>query len=175
MNKRHAFALTLALPLSLSIALPETALATDIGYVDMQQVLEKSKLGSRVQADLRKDFEPKAKPLGEEEQAIRQLQATLAKESALMSKDQAAKKEAEIKKRIQAYEKTAGAFQQELMKAQQEKGREVLGPAQKAVDAVAKEKKLSVVLERSMAGIVYLDKGLDITGEVVKQMDAGTK
>jgi outer membrane protein len=173
MNKRSILALVLALPLSL--ALPETAGATDIGYVDMQQVIEKSKLGSRVQAELRKDFEPKAKPLGEEEQAIRQLQAALAKEAALMSKDQVAKKETEIKKRIQAYEQTAGTFQQELMKAQQEKGKEVMGPAQKAVDAVAKEKKLSVVLERSMAGIVYLDKGLDITADVVKQMDAGVK
>jgi outer membrane protein len=175
MNKRYILALALAFPTFLSLTLPGTAQATDIGYVDMQQVLEKSKLGSRVQAELRKDFEPKAKPLGDEEQAIRQLQATLAKEAALMSKEQVAKKEAEIKKRIQAYEKTAGAFQQELMKAQQEKGREVLGPAQKAVDAVAKQKKLSVVLERSMAGIVYLDQGLDITDEVVKQMDAGAK
>ena len=175
MNKRYVLALALALPLSLSLTLPGTAQATDIGYVDMQQVVEKSKLGSRVQAELRKDFEPKAKPLGEEEQAIRQLQAALAKESALMSKDQLAKKEADIKKRIQAYEKTAGAFQQELMKAQQEKGREVIGPAQKAVDVVAKQKKLSVVLERGMAGIVFLDPGLDITAEVVKQMDAGMK
>ncbi len=175
MNQSPVLALALALPLVLSLALPGTARATDIGYVDMQQVLEKSKLGSRIQAELRKDFEPKAKPIGEEEQAIRQLQETLARDAALMSKDQVAKKEAEIKKRIGAYEKTASVFQQELMKAQQEKGREVLGPAQKAVDAVAKKKKIAVVLERSMAGIVYLDRGLDITDEVVKQMDAASK
>jgi outer membrane protein len=163
-----AFIAALALPLA-------NLHATDIGYVDMQQVLEKSKLGSKIQEQLRKDFEPRAKPLQEEEQAIRQLQANLARDAALMSKDQVAKKEAEIKKRIESFEKTAGAFQQELMKVQQEKGREVLGPAQKAVEAVAKQKKIGMVLERSLNGIVYTDKALDITPDVVKQMDAGAK
>ena len=149
--------------------------ATDVSFVDMQQVIEKSKLGSKVQEQLRKEFEPKAKPLGEEEQAIKQLQAGLAREAALMSKDQLAKKEAELKKRIEAFEKTAAPFQQELLKAQQERGREVLISAQKAVEVVAKQKKIGMVVERSLQGIIYMDKAADITDEVVKQMDASAK
>lgn len=173
MHRRPVPALALALALAAPLALP--ARAAEIGYVDMQRVLEQSKLGSRVQAELRTTFEPKAKPLADEEQAIRQLQETLARDAALMSKDQLAKKEATIKTRIEAYQQTAAAFQQELAKAQQEKGRQVMGPAQKAVDAVAKRRKLNLVLERSMAGIVFLDKGLDITPEVIGQMDAAAK
>jgi outer membrane protein len=160
--------LTLALPLV-------GAQAADVGSVDMQQVLEKSKLGSKVQEQLRKDFEPKARPLGEEEQAIKQLQASLARDAALMSKEQAEKKQAEIKKRIEAFEKAAAPFQQELQKAQQERGRAIIVPAQKAVEAVAKQRKLGMVVERSLNGIVYLDKSLDITEDVIKQMDANTK
>lgn len=171
MIKRSVFALTLAL----GSVLPVSAFAVDVGYVDMQQILEKSKLGAKVQAELRKDFEPKAKPIGAEEQELRQLQESLKRDAALMSKEQVAKKEADLKQRIQAYEKTAGAFQQELMKAQQEKAREVLVPARKAVDAVAKKRKLGVVLERNMAGLVFLDPGLDVTDEVIKQMDAAAK
>ena len=163
-----SFLLTLALPLAV-------AQATDVGYVDMQQVIEKSKVGTKVQEQLRKDFEPKAKPIGAEEQAIREAQKSLAKEAALMSKDQVEKRQAEIKKRIAAFETLAAPFQQELMKAQKERGREVLGPAQKAVEAIAKQKKLGMIVERSQAGVVYLDKSLDITDEVIKQMDANTK
>jgi outer membrane protein len=173
MSMRSAAAFALALPLSLALALPATA--TEIGYVDMQQVLEKSKLGSRVQGELRKDFEPKAKPLAEEEQGIRGMQEALRRDAALMSKDQVQKKEGEIKQRIQAYERTAAAFQQELTKAQQEKGREVMVPAQKAVETVAKQKKLNMVVERNMTGLLFMDKGMDITDEVVKQMDAANK
>ncbi len=161
--------------LMLSLAVPLAAPAADLGYVDMQRVLEESAVGKVVQEQLRKDFEPKAQTLGKEEQEIRKLQETLARDSALMSKDQVSKKEAEIKKRIEAYQKEAGATQQQLLKVQQEKGREIIGPAQKAVEAVAKQRKLSMVVERSLTGILYLDSGLDITGDVIKYMDANGK
>ena len=160
--------LTLALPFA-------AAQATDIGSVDMNQVIEKSKVGIKVQEQLRKDFEPRAKPLAAEEQAIRQAQASLQREAALMSKEQMEKKQVELKKRIEAFEKTAAPLQQELSKAQQERGQEVVIPAQKAVDAVARQKKLGLVVERNQSGMVFVDKALDITDEVIKQMDANTK
>lgn len=161
--------------LMLSLVVPLAAPAADLGYVDMQRVLEESAVGKVVQEQLRKDFEPKAQALGKEEQEIRKLQETLARDSALMSKDQVSKKEAEIKKRIESYQKEAGAAQQQLLKVQQEKGREIIGPAQKAVEALAKQRKLSMVVERSLTGILYLDSGLDITGDVIKFMDANGK
>lgn len=163
------------LPL-LALALPLTvAQATDLGWVDMQQVIEKSKVGAKVQEELRQEFEARLKPIREDEKAIRQAQATLAKEAPLMSKDQAQKQEAEIKKRIAAFEKAAAPLQQELAKAQQERGREVLGPAQKALETVARQKKLGLVVERSQTGVLYADKSLEITEDVIKQMDATTK
>jgi outer membrane protein len=160
----------------LALALPLATLeAASLGYVDMQKVLEESTLGKKVQEQLRKDFEPRAQDLGKTEAEIRQLQESLTRESALMSADQVKKKEAEIKQRIESYQKAGGALQQELAKVQQVKGREVMGPAQKAVDAVAKQKKLSMVVERSLAGILYLEPGLDITADVIKLMDANAK
>jgi outer membrane protein len=92
-----------------------------------------------------------------------------------MSADQAQKKEGAIKAKIESYQKAGGALQQELAKVQQQKGRELMAPAHKAVDAVAKQKKLSMVVERNLAGILYLDDGLDITTEVIKLMDASPK
>ena len=160
----------------LALALPFATLeAASLGYVDMQKVLEQSTLGKKVQEELRKEFEPRAQELGKTEAEIRQLQETLARDSALMSADQVKKKEAEIKQRIEAYQKAGGALQQEVAKVQQQKGREVMAPAQKAVDAVAKQNKLSMVVERSLTGIMYLDPGLDITDDVIKHMDASAK
>lgn len=159
-----------------ALALPFATLqAASIGYVDMQKVLEQSSQGKKVQEELRQEFEPKAQELGKTEAEIRQLQEALARDSALMSADQVKKKEAEIKQRIEAYQKIGGALQQEVAKVQQQKGREVMAPAQKAVDTVAKEKKLSMVVERSLTGILYLDPGLDITEDVIKHMNAGAK
>lgn len=160
----------------LALALPFSAFgAASLGYVDMQRVLEESALGKKVQEQLRKDFEPRAQELGKSEAEIRQLQEALARESALMSTEQLKKKEADIKQRVESYQKAGGALQQELAKVQQAKGREIMGPAQKAVDAVSKQKKLSMVVERNLAGILYLDQALDITADVIKHMDANAK
>ncbi len=57
--------------LSLFFVLPALAANnTSIGYVDMQQVLEQSKLGQRLQEQLRKEFEPRAREFAEEEKQI---------------------------------------------------------------------------------------------------------
>ncbi len=167
--------LLLALVPLLAVLPAAAANAPTVGYVDMQQVLEQSTLGKKVQEQLRKDFEPKGKALAEQEQSIRQDKQALDRDAPLMTKDQAGKKEEAIKKRIEAYQKEATALQQQLMKVQQEKGREVIGPAQKAVNAVAKQKKLGVVLERSMAGLLYMDETLNVTADIIKYMDANAK
>jgi outer membrane protein len=165
----------LVVPL-LALALPcGIAEAAALGYVDMQKVLEESSLGKKVQEDLRKDFEPRAQELGKTEAEIRKMQESLQRESALMSTEQLNKKEAELKQRIESYQKSGAALQQELAKVQQEKGRTILVPAQKAVDTIAKQKKLSMVVERNMAGVLYLDDALDITADVIKLMDSNGK
>lgn len=156
----------------LILALPCAAAgAASLGYVDMQRVLEESTVGKKVQEELRKEFEPRAQELNKTEAEIRKMQESLSRESALMSSDQVKKKETGIKQRIESYQKDAAVLQQELAKVQQEKGRSVLAPAQKAVDAVSKQRKLSMVVERNLAGILFLDPALDITAEVIKHMD----
>lgn len=159
--------------LSLAVITPGYAASSaSIGYVDMQKVLEDSKVGKRVQDQLRKEFEPRAKGLGEEERQIRKDQQEFERDKALMSKDQVAKKEKDLQTRIEAYQKKAAPIQQELVKAQQQKAREVIGPAREAVNAIAKKNKLGMVVERNQAGLIYIDEGLDITADVIKQLDS---
>ena len=168
--------LSLLVALMLTIALPaHAASGSNLAYVDMQKVLEESKLGKRLQDQLRKDFEPQAKKLAEKERAIQQMQQELARDKALMSNDQVAKKEKEIKKEIESYQKEAMPVQQELVKVQQEKGREIIGPARKAVDAVAKRRKVGMVVERSFSGLMFIDPALDITSDVIKELDSAKK
>ncbi len=165
--------LCLSFALSLAVIMPgHAASGAGIGYVDMQKVLEESKLGKRVQDQLRKEFEPRAKDFADEEKQIRQAQQEFERDKPLMSKDQVGKKEKEIQARIDAYQKKAMPIQQELMKAQQQKGKEVIGPAREAINAVAKKNKLNMVVERNQGGLLYIDEGLDITADVIKQLDS---
>lgn len=170
---KRRFALLAA---ALAIATPGIAAdAAKIGYINMQEVLEKSKLGQRAQETLKEKFGPKQEEFGKEEQAIRQQQQTLERDKPLMSKDQIKKKEEELQKKIESFQKTAGTTQQELAREQQKLGQAIVGPAQEVVQALSKEKKMTMVFERTQAGLLYIDDSLDLTKEVIKRLDERAK
>ena len=168
--------IALLLLLALFIIVPTHALAADVvGYVDMQKVLEESKLGKRLQDQLREEFEPRGEEMAAEEQEIRKLQQSLERDAPLMSADQVSKQEADVQKRIEAFQEKANGIQQEIMKVQQTKSREIIGPARDSITAVAKKNKVGMVVEPGMSGVLYLDEKLDLTAEVIKHLDANTK
>jgi outer membrane protein len=148
-----------------------SAQAADFGYVNMQRVLKESQLGRDAEARLEERFGERTKPFAEEEMAIRQLQQTLERDKPLMSEAQVTKKETEIRERIQAFEKNFSTVQRELMQAQQEEGAKILEPADKAVKAVAQQKKLSAVFESSQSGILFLDPQTNMTDAVIEYMN----
>ncbi|UHD16667.1 OmpH family outer membrane protein [Thiocapsa bogorovii] len=167
---------SLVVALALSIIVPAHALAADVlGYVDMQKVLEESKLGKRLQDELREQFEPRGQEMAAEEQEIRKVQQSLERDAPLMSAEQVSKQEADVQKRIEAFQEKANAIQQEIMKVQQTKSREIIGPARESITAVASKKKIGMVVEPGMTGLLYIDKTLDLTPEVIKHLDEKTK
>ncbi len=146
-----------------------------IGYVDVQQVFDKSKLGQKAQETIKDKFGDKQKAFAEEEQAIRQMQQTLARDQALMSQAELDKKKADIQKRVQEFQKKAAEVQQQLAKEQNRLTGEIMGPAQEVITALAKEKKVSAVFERRQSGLLYIEDSLDLTPEVIERLDARAK
>jgi outer membrane protein len=165
-------------PLLLLLLLATPALAVEpgpIGYVDMQTVLDKSKMGQKAQQKLKDKFDGKKQEFAEEEQTIRQMQQTLARDEALMSQTELDKKTAEIQKLVDAFQKKAAEAQQELVKEQNKLGAEILKPVEGIIAAVAKDNKVSTVFERRQSGLLYADESVDLTPEVIKRLDAQGK
>lgn len=172
MNQRFPSHLLLVLTMFL-LAAP--ALGTEIGYVDMQRVLEESNLGKAAQANLEERFGDEQQAFAQEEAEIVQLQQSLERDRPLMSKAQVEKKEAEIKGRIEKFEQEFAKIQRQLVQAQQQEGGKILEPARNAVIAVAKKRKLGAVFEANQSGVFYLDKTGDITSEVIETLNANSK
>jgi outer membrane protein len=169
MNQRLAHPLFFAL---FSFLLATPAIGTEIGYVDMQRVLEDSDLGKAAQANLEERFGDDQQKFASAEAEIVQLQQALERDRPLMSKDQVEKKEKEIQERIQTFEQEFAKIQRQLAQAQQQEGAKILQPARDAVITVAKKRKLGAVFEANQAGVVYLNEDGDITEEVIKAMNA---
>lgn len=161
-----------ALLLLLASAFTLPTFATEIGYVDMQRVLEESELGKAAQANLQERFGDEQQAFAQEEAGIRQLQQALERDRPLMSESQLEKKEQEIQGRIKQFEEDFAKIQQQLMQAQQQEGQKILQPARDAVISVAKKRKLGAVFEANQSGVVYLDDNGDITKAVIDAMNA---
>jgi len=161
-----------ALLLLLASAFTLPTFATEIGYVDMQRVLEESDLGKAAQANLQERFGDEQQAFAQEEAEIRQLQQALERDRPLMSESQLEKKEQEIQGRIKQFEEDFAKIQQQLMQAQQQEGQKILQPARDAVISVAKKRKLGAVFEANQSGVVYLDDNGDITEAVIDAMNA---
>ncbi|AGA90727.1 outer membrane protein [Thioflavicoccus mobilis 8321] len=164
------------LALGLAVTVPGfAAQSTAVGYVDMGKVLEQSRLGQNAQERLEKEFGPQRTEIAQEELAIRQLKEGLDRDKPLMSEQQITKRQQEIKDKLQALQKKAAVFQEKLMNEQQKITQEIIGPALKAVEKVASKRKVSAVFERTRAGLLYIEDGLNLTDAVLKQLDADTK
>jgi len=157
------------------LALAVAAQAADpvaIGYVDMQQVIQQSKRGQAAQSALEKKYEEPQKKLGEEEQAIRQMQQKTSRDAALMSQAELDKRSAELRERVQKFQQEALATQQELGKDKAKLGGDIVKAATEIVAKLARERKLTAVLERSSSGLLYIQDALNLTDEVIKRLDA---
>jgi outer membrane protein len=168
--KRFASLVALALFSSPLLA----ADAGPIGYVDMQRVIEQSKLGKQAEATLKEKFSDPQAELQKEQQAIRQLQETTSRDAALMSEAELEKRKKELQERVAKLQRDAATAQQELAQEQAKLGAGIIRPAQEIIAELAKEKELSAVFERGQSGLLYIEDGLNLTDEVVKRLNART-
>lgn len=146
-----------------------------IGYVDVEQLLKESDMGAKALKALEEKYGPQQREFAEEELAIRELQQKLARDQPLMSQAELDKRKGEIQKRVQEVQKKAAAFQQEVSQEQSKAASEILKVAQKVIADVGKKKKLAAVWERSRSGLLYIDDSLNLTGEIIKALNARTK
>ena len=148
--------------------------AEGVGFVNMERVFAQSPQGKAVQARLSEQFGDEQREFAMREQEIRQMQARFERDKPLMSKAQVDKTEKEIKDRIKQLEEDFSGIQEQVSKIQQSEGEKLLEPAQKAIAAVAKEKKITAVFEinafdPNRAGMLYFEQGseVDLTEDVI--------
>jgi len=143
-----------------------------IGYVDMQRVIEESKLGKQAFAALQEKYAEPQAALEKEEKSILQLQQSLAREGALMSQAELDKRKAEFQERVNQIQRKAAMAQQELSQDQAKLGGGIIKPAQEIITELGKERKLTAIFERSQSGLLYVEADKNLTDEVIKRLDA---
>ncbi|CBE68102.1 exported protein of unknown function [Candidatus Methylomirabilis oxygeniifera] len=162
----------------LTIAAPPVAFATEslkIGVVDFRQVVLASKAGKAAKARLEKLAEKLKKEMKTQEDKLLTRQKEL---DAAMSRLSVAERE----DRTATLERDATTFQgllndktEELKNAETESIQKLAGRFEGILKAYAVEKGYFIVLEAQRPGLLYFDKTLDLSTEIIKRFDRTSK
>jgi Skp family chaperone for outer membrane proteins len=141
-----------------------------VGVINVKDIMQNS---SRIKAESTKLKQKFSKQTSEIESLRRSLVADvqqMRKNSAVMSKNDKAKREKELMAREQVLSKKQGSFSKSLMQAQQEIMRHVQADFEDIAKNVAKKKKLSLVLDQN-GQVLYVSSQYNLTDLAKKKFN----
>ena len=168
----------LLLLLPLIVLLNDAVLAAEkpaIAYVDVRKILMESKTGKKDKAEFEKMVKEKEGALSKEEEKLKAMQEAFQKDQLMMTDEQKKAKQKTFQEKVDAYQKMVKEARQEIGKKDSEYTNKALTEIRGIVVGLAKEMKLSLVLEASESGLLYAEDGMDLTSKVLEKYDAKAK
>ena len=168
-----AAAAALALVLLALAAVPARA-EIRFGYIDSGRIFTEFKTAQEAQARFDRQVQGWRDDAAEKEKLVNQLRAEVRDQSPILSSAKRQEKEEALQKAISEYERFIQDVWGPQGRAAQENARatgEVVQQIRKAVEKVAGEKNLNLVLDAAGGAIVYIDKTLDLTPDVLTELN----
>ena len=150
------------------VLMPLWAGAADvkIGVVDSSDILGKSAEGKKVQDVIKRKSDELGRDLQKQDQEIGRLVEEFRKQAAVMKEDAKKQRQAELSKRASEFQRRVQDADKQLAQLEQTQKEPLLKKLEQAVNAVAQENKLDMVLDRRASGLLYMSPSLDITEKV---------
>ncbi len=142
-----------------------------IAIVNIQKVITSIGEGKSVMQTLEKSFKSKQKEIKAEEDAIKKLQQDYQKQSSLLSDKANATKEDEIRKNIASLQIKTMEYNNNIQNQEKELKKPILEKLKPVIDNVSKKKEVALTFEASSSPVVYAQKQVDITEDVIKAYD----
>jgi outer membrane protein len=156
-------------------ALPVRAADTRVGYIDSARIWVEFKDAQEAQQRFERQVQGWRDEAAEKEKAVTQLKAEVRDQGPVLSALKRQEKESALTRAISDYE----TFVQEVWgpngRAAQENSRatdEIIQLVRRSVEKVASQRGLELVLDATGGFIIYADKSLDMTNEVLAELNA---
>lgn len=143
-----------------------------IGYVDMQKAIQSTKDGKKAKKELETEFEKRKKALQTKEADLKKQGEELEKKAMVLSDDVRAKKQKEFQQNMMEFQQTVQKNQQEIQQQERKLTEPILKKLQAVIEEMAKKDSYTVILEKRENGVLWAQKDLDITDQVVKAFEA---
>ncbi len=139
-----------------------------IGVVNVQEILQKSPVVKKYNTELKSKFKARQEKLVKLSNALRNDQAKLNRDSAVLSATDREKLQAKILTQQVELRKMAQDYQNDFTQAQTSDMHDLYNKISSAVAKVAKQRSLELVLEKQAAP--YASAQYDVTNDVLKEM-----
>jgi outer membrane protein len=137
-----------------------------VGVVDGMDIVTKSVEGKRVQDNLKRKSEELGRPFAQRRQDFAKQVDDFQKQASVMKEDAKKRKADELEKKARELERQGADAEKQLQQYQQKELAPLFQKLETAVNAVAKENKLDLVLDKRNSGLLYISPGMDITDKV---------
>ncbi|HEV8540692.1 MAG TPA: OmpH family outer membrane protein [Nitrospiraceae bacterium] len=153
-------------------ATPANQAGVRVGVLDPQRVFAETTAGKKAQDSLNAFIKNRQALIELEEKDLKRMEEDLMRQASVLSANARKEREDQFRRRAMEFQQKA----QELNREVQDKQKEVLegfrGKVEKAVEKVAQQLGLQVVLEKSRgSGTVYSEPSLDITQKVIEEFN----
>ncbi|HUU40995.1 MAG TPA: OmpH family outer membrane protein [Desulfatiglandales bacterium] len=159
-----------------SIALGENSIK--IATVDLQRCLQESKEGQKAFKVLKTKKEALQKELDAKQKELLELGKELEKQSMMLSMDAQEDKRKAIERKTRELEYYFKDLNEEMKNAQEKEKERIFEDLAKVIEKIGSKENYTIIMENRVGAILYCDKSIDITEEIIKAYDqtkAGSK
>jgi outer membrane protein len=142
-----------------------------IGYVDMQKAVQSTKAGQKAKKELETEFEKRKKTLQTKESDLKKMGEDLEKKAMVLSDDVRAKKQKEFQESMMEFQQNVQKNQQEIQEQEKKLTEPILKKLSEVIGDIAKKDNYTVILEKRENAVLWAQKDLDITDQVVKAFE----
>jgi outer membrane protein len=144
-----------------------------VAVMDQQLVIERSKAGKRALEDLKAYQATRQKIINSDDQEMKELEQTV--QDAKLSEAAKQEKQIQFQAKLEAYQRRLADFNREIQQKQREMVGEYTKKVQEAAQVVAQREGYIAVIDRGNEAliriVIYYQRGLDVTDQVVKEFD----
>lgn len=145
-----------------------SAQAAKFGLIDMQTVILTVEDGKVARTDLEKKIKTKETELNKRRDEMDTMNKEWQAKSSLMSEEARMNKQKEFQEKFLALRTDEQTFREGVKQDEQKATQTIAAKVETIVQKLAKDKGLDVVFEVNSAGILYLDKPVELTKEVIE-------
>lgn len=146
-----------------------------LGFVDLQKTLQNVEAGKTAKSTLEKEVTAKRTGLEKQQQGLQKEAEEFEKKAGLMNESAKTQKQQELQKKFADLQKTAAESQMELQKRERELTKPIIDEIRSVVEALGKEKGLTLVLEKNEGAVLYAQSGEDLTEAVIERFNTRSK